>query len=338
MTNEIPQPPSTPMPPMPPNTAPSAPPLAESPKSFLVTWLLSLLLGFFAVDRFYLGKVGTGLLKLFTFGGFGVWLLIDLILVLSGAQKDKQGLPLAGYEQNKKVAWIVTSVLIVLSIVTSAINGTTTTTEPANEPNTSIEETVEPEAEPVEEVDTVQTWADDTFGTFDAISQSGAGDNLITLPEGVTAGIVTATHDGGSNFVINALDADNGVTGDLLVNTIGAYSGTTVYGFNSFGDATSLEIKADGNWTIVIAPVSAAPALAASGAGDAVYLFDGPAGKLTATHDGSANFIVQEETDKAFSIGLLINTIGAYTGTVPLSSGPSVISIRADGGWTMLAE
>ena len=68
------------------------------------------------------------------------------------------------------------------------------------------------------------------------------------------------------------------------------------------------------------------------------YLFDGPAGKLTTTHSGSRNFIVPEETGEAFSMGLLVNTIGAYTGTVPLSSGPSVISVRADGAWTLLAE
>jgi TM2 domain-containing membrane protein YozV len=312
----------------------------ESSKSFLVTWLLSLLLGFFAVDRFYLGKVGTGILKLITFSGFGIWYLVDLILVLAGAQKDKQGLNLAGYAKYSKIAWIVTGALIVLSIITSAVNGGNASTESTGAPSSTTEQTTDsaPEPEPVEEVATATSWADDSFGTFDTIVQSGAGDNIITLPAGVTAAIVTATHDGSRNFVINALDANNTATGDLLVNTIGAYSGTTVYGFSAFSDATSLEINADGNWTITIAPVSTAPALAAAGAGDAVYLFDGPSGKLSATHAGERNFIVQEETDKTFSIGLLINDIGAYTGTVPLSSGPSVISVRADGAWTLLAE
>lgn len=45
---------------------PAAPTAPESEKTFLVTWILSLLLGFLAVDRFYLGKVGTGILKLVT--------------------------------------------------------------------------------------------------------------------------------------------------------------------------------------------------------------------------------------------------------------------------------
>ena len=83
------------------------------PKSFLVAWLLSLLLGFFGVDRFYLGKVGTGLAKLFTLGGLGVWYLIDLIMILANAAKDKNGLALEGHEQTKVVAWIVSGVVLV---------------------------------------------------------------------------------------------------------------------------------------------------------------------------------------------------------------------------------
>jgi TM2 domain-containing membrane protein YozV len=82
-------------------------------KSFLVTWLLSLLLGLLGVDRFYLGKVGTGLAKLFTLGGLGVWYLIDLILILANAAKDKNGLALEGYEKSKVAAWVVSGVVLV---------------------------------------------------------------------------------------------------------------------------------------------------------------------------------------------------------------------------------
>lgn len=92
-------------------------------KSFLVTWLLSWFLGLWGVDRFYLGKVGTGLLKLFTLGGLGIWVFIDLIMVLVGATRDKLGRPLDGYDQYKKIAWIVTAVAIVLSGVLGAVSG-----------------------------------------------------------------------------------------------------------------------------------------------------------------------------------------------------------------------
>lgn len=91
-----------------------------SDKQFVLTWLFAWLLGFIAVDRFYLGKVGTGILKLITLGGLGIWWLIDLILVLTGTQRDKLGRQLAGYNENKKLAWIITAAGIVLSTIFSS--------------------------------------------------------------------------------------------------------------------------------------------------------------------------------------------------------------------------
>nr|WP_287392956.1 NINE protein [Candidatus Microthrix sp.] len=47
------------------------------------------------MDRFYLGYVGLGILKLLTLGLLGIWTLVDFILIAAGKMKDKAGLPLA---------------------------------------------------------------------------------------------------------------------------------------------------------------------------------------------------------------------------------------------------
>ena len=93
-----------------------------APKSFIATWLFALLLGVFGVDRFYLGKIGTALAKLLTLGGLGVWVLVDLILVLTGAQRDKLGRPLEGHSKHRTLAWIVTAVVVVLSLILNVVN------------------------------------------------------------------------------------------------------------------------------------------------------------------------------------------------------------------------
>lgn len=74
-------------------------PAAEIPglfseKEWLTTILLSFFVGWLGIDRFYLGYTGLGILKLISFGGFGIWYIIDLILIVTGNLKDSQGLPL----------------------------------------------------------------------------------------------------------------------------------------------------------------------------------------------------------------------------------------------------
>ena len=64
-------------------------------KSWLVTVLLCFFLGSLGVHRFYVGKIGTGILMLITIGAFGIWTLIDFIMILIGKFSDKQGNALA---------------------------------------------------------------------------------------------------------------------------------------------------------------------------------------------------------------------------------------------------
>jgi TM2 domain-containing membrane protein YozV len=64
---------------------------ALSEKRKLPAFLLCLFFGFFGVHRYYVGKVGTGVLQLLTFGGLGVWWFLDLLVILLGGFTDKEG-------------------------------------------------------------------------------------------------------------------------------------------------------------------------------------------------------------------------------------------------------
>jgi TM2 domain-containing membrane protein YozV len=63
-------------------------------KSWLVAFLLSLFLGFFGADRFYIGRTRSAIVKLITLGCFGIWWLSDVILIAAEYRKDAWGRPL----------------------------------------------------------------------------------------------------------------------------------------------------------------------------------------------------------------------------------------------------
>jgi hypothetical protein len=65
-----------------------------SEKEYLVALLFSIFLGYFGVDRFYMGQVGMGIGKLLTFGGCGIWYLIDIILIATRSSNDSMNRPL----------------------------------------------------------------------------------------------------------------------------------------------------------------------------------------------------------------------------------------------------
>lgn len=114
----------------------------KSSRSAIVTLLLCIFLGSLGIHRFYVGKVGTGILMLLTAGGFGIWVIVDIVLIASEQFKDKEGntlefekIPMSTI---KKILVVILSVfagivVLILLIVALAFFLTRGLVEPINE-------------------------------------------------------------------------------------------------------------------------------------------------------------------------------------------------------------
>lgn len=79
---------------------------APSPHNRWVIFFLALFFGTLGVHRFAAGKILTGLLMLFTFGGFGFWWAYDVFMILLGQFTDSNGLRIGGattHEYNQQL-------------------------------------------------------------------------------------------------------------------------------------------------------------------------------------------------------------------------------------------
>lgn len=229
--------------------------------------------------------------------------------------------------------WFIVLAIIVLLVVVTRLGGGSSDSGDSNNSGSNTTSQSQRTSESQSDQQEAKSSIDSSYGTFDAVDYSGAGAQIVPLP--ATSGIVYATHSGASNFSLTTLNEENEPTGDLLVNTIGSYEGTTAYGMNLLtASGTSLQIDADGAWTIHIAPLSSAEELTtpADGSGDAVYIYSGKASTWNITHHGVSNFTVSEYGSWD---PLLVNEIGTWSGQVPVKRGPAVVTITADGNWSI---
>lgn len=81
-------------------------------KSWLVTFILCIFLGYLGIHRFYTGNVVTGILQILTGGGCGLWVLLDIILLLTGLYRDGNGQSLQGWSMVFVIAFLVMLLLV----------------------------------------------------------------------------------------------------------------------------------------------------------------------------------------------------------------------------------
>jgi hypothetical protein len=90
---------------------------SPSDKKFLTTGLLALIFGLLGAHRFYLGKIGSGLAQLFTFGGFGIWTIADILMILFGTVKDSDGRIVTKDPKAAKILYGVFGAVVLVAIV-----------------------------------------------------------------------------------------------------------------------------------------------------------------------------------------------------------------------------
>ena len=172
------------------------------------------------------------------------------------------------------------------------------------------------------------------------VTVSGRGNKTVAVrlePDAVY--VASITHDGGSNFMVEGLNRGRPV--GLIVNAIGDYIGERPVGLSEREMPTAIRVVASGTWKIVLRDLSKAPLFTGEAEGRQPAVFRVPPGgepgrRITATHSGRDNFVVNSygADDRP---GLFINEIGRYRGTAALPPDTEVIEVDAQGGWTLTA-
>lgn len=70
---------------------PALPTTLPSERRIVPAALLCFFLGIFGAHRFYVGRVGSAIVQLLTCGGLGLWMLADLIMILTSSFRDDEG-------------------------------------------------------------------------------------------------------------------------------------------------------------------------------------------------------------------------------------------------------
>lgn len=167
----------------------------------------------------------------------------------------------------------------------------------------------------------------------------GQGDQVVRIRATKNPGLLKFTHDGESNFIVWAVNPA-GKKDQLLTNEIGPYKGTVLYNDRRGKGIAALEIKADGAWTATFQSLKKARCWCSAtirGTGDQVLKLSTSRALRTvaATHRGESNFIVWGYDEPGTFGDLLFNRIGDYRGKALLPGAVRLVTVKADGPWTL---
>ena len=207
--------------------------------------------------------------------------------------------------------------------------------------------TASPTPTPSPTVVPVTAWADKTYGTFTPVSRTNqTGTKVVDFGNNITAGVVKidSTNLNDVPFLVEVLATDNVTVIDTIVTSPGTYNGTVAFGLAGYGSNTAGALKIttanEVTWSVLISPVSTAPqgplAAPSSTSGDVVYLYAGAAATLHAqTFVPNQGIVVTQFFGPTTPALTLVNSPTMVDQRGPISAGPSVVTIKADGSWNV---
>jgi hypothetical protein len=191
----------------------------------------------------------------------------------------------------------------------------------------------------------LKAWANSKWGSFTAKTVTGTGDKVISLPAGAKSGLISAKTSYSGLFFVTTLDGSNEPV-DYPISVYGSYDGTTGFGLSSYdrGQATKLQIDADGPWSVTIKPAATAPVIstgvAQAAKSDRVYLYGGPADSLYTKYtplDGYGTFFVSQHfSPTSYDLTIIEGGDAPYSGSHAFKAGPSLIEVEStDTSWSI---
>lgn len=167
---------------------------------------------------------------------------------------------------------------------------------------------------------------------------TGSGDAVVDVQKWTSVALMRATYNGERNFIVENFDAAGNQI-DLLVNTIGSYSGNQLIDIYDGERTARFSIKASGPWEIQILPISAirtemVPGLIQGVGDDVIALQGGVSDLFTAdASQATSNFIVYALSQDDYY--LVFNEIAPYTGAVIAKGRTLLIQVKATGNWSI---